>query len=147
MKSIMHMHTDYSWLQNCIKLVSYGLSIHQCYPHTEIIKISFKEVFFFFFFLIGGIFPNALLQVCFLENLMFNVYALRAALITPPPPNTQGPAGWEMLGGGGGGQVRKMAPVSGTVSAWPSPSRVRWALCIPSSASAGLPSPPSPGWK
>lgn len=34
---------------------------------------------------------------------MFNVYALRAALITPPPPNTQGPAGWEMLGGGGGG--------------------------------------------
>ena len=63
-----------------MKLVSYGFSIHQSYSHTEIIKISFKELCFFF--KTGGIFPNVLLQVYYLEKWMFIQFGL---LLTPHP--------------------------------------------------------------
>lgn len=79
----VHAHTNYTWLQNCMKLVSYGFSIHQSYSHTEIIKISFKELFFFFL-KNWRHFSKCITASLFLGEV--DVYSVWAALSTPPPP-------------------------------------------------------------
>ena len=113
-----------------MKLVSYGFSIHQSYSHTEIIKISFKA--FFFFFLTGGISPNALLQVSFLEKWMFIQFGLLLAP-HPTPPATAALGGlgdaWE-----GGRLLSSSTPSIG-------PPQVRWSTLCLQLLRAGSPRP------